>query len=312
MKGVEFIHIMENEVQKRLVDFDTGQVYEIKEGDIFSILSKEQRQIIKKKYEKMDVNENMRGYNKELGGFIFLLFKYSDLLLERYDEIDPQDITKLFYLATYVNYEGYLMYDNTNKVMSKKSLMNKIGVTRSKFDTFFKKMVDLGILTYKNKKIRVNNELFFKGSMDEVIKSRKDYTRMYIDSIRYLYNNVHKKSHKRLGNYFKIIPYIHRQENVLCWNPDSHVSNMKTMVLRDLKNILNYEYSSAKEFIRKLFDLKLKEGNHIMGFFHRSINFWDSIIIINPKVVYGGDFMGNKDMSFEENKQRLLKYFEIN
>jgi len=244
----------------------------------------------------------MKIWNNELGGFVFVLFKYCDKLLEQHNEIVPEDITKLFYLATYVDYEGYLIYEDT--YMNRKIMMNVLGMTRNPFDKFYNKLIKLEIFIENNKKILINKNYFIKGEIDKKIQKTYNYTRTYINTIKYLYENVSKKQHKRLGMYFKLMPYIHRQQNILCNNPDDNYNKLKLMNVRDLKDILGYHRSSIKSFIKELLSIRLSNGDSILGFFRTEYDEGESFIIINPRVYYGGNF------DIEGGVSGILKWFK--
>lgn len=281
---------------------DTGEYIQLEEGDRLKIIKKKQMDIIEDKNKNSKMNKEMKEWNEDLGGFIFVLFKYCDNILNQHKEIIVEDITKLFYLATYVNNNGYLIYKN--KYMQKDDMQYLLDMSREKFSVFFNKMIRLSIFILENKiNIKINKEYFTKGSINKDMKKYYDYTRMYIKTIRYLFENVSIRDHKRLGNYFKLIPYIHRQQNVLCWNPECRVEDIKLMTLYDLKEIIGYSKNGIKGFIKEMLSIRLENGESIIGFFVTDPDFWKSVIIVNPKVFYGGNF------NIKDGKQAVTKWF---
>ena len=91
-----------NNIVKRLADVETGEVIEIHEGDIIKIISEKQRNAVEKSIKNKELNENMKEWNKELGGFVFILFEYGDVIFSQSPELIQEDITKLFYLSTLI------------------------------------------------------------------------------------------------------------------------------------------------------------------------------------------------------------------
>jgi len=146
----------------------------------------------------------MKEWNKELGGFIFILFKYGDKIFSQLPELIQEDITKLFYLAIFVDYKGILIYNK--EPMTRRTMQRLIGISREKFSLFFNKLKNLNILIQDNNIIKINKCYFLKGEIEKNIKTNFNYTRLYIESIKYLYENVSVRKHKQLGAYFKIIP----------------------------------------------------------------------------------------------------------
>jgi len=285
IKGVIFIG---NNIVRTLADTETGEIIEIHEGDTFKIVSTEQKQAIEKSIKNKQLNEDMKEWNKELGGFVFILFKYGDKIFSQLPELIQEDITKLFYLAVFVDYEGVLVYNNEH--MTRRTMQRLIGISREKFSLFFNKLIKLNILSQNSNIIKINKDIILKGEIEKSIKSNYNYTRLYINSIRYLYENVSIRKHKQLGAYFKLIPYIHRQQNTLCWNPDSYVNDINLMSVKELKNILGYHEDSIKRLTDKLKETKLDNNESILAFIDHDKDLSKAHIIINPRVFYGGNF----------------------
>jgi hypothetical protein len=292
----------DKKVSKLLVDKDTGEYIEVYEGDKVKITRQEQQDAIAKAYSSKDQNMEVEDWNKELGGFVFVLFKYCDDIVRNHPEITSEDIAKLFYLATYVDYDGYLVLDES--YMSRQDINNLLKIHVTNFDIFFNKMKKLNIFIQdNNKNIKINKSYFSKGELDRDIKKYYNYTRIYIKTIRYLFENVPQRKQSQLGNYFKIIPYIHRQQNVLCWNPDSNNGELQLMHVKDLQDILGYHRNSVRGFIKDMLSTRLDNGEAILGFFRTEYDEGKSYIIVNPKVFYGGNF------NLEEGKNAVIKWF---
>jgi len=297
---------MENNNKKQpirqLIDRETGELIDIFEGDRVQIISRKQNSAIKHSIKGKELNEEIKYWNEELGGFIFVLFKYCDLILNEHPEIKPEDITKLFYLATYVDYNGNLIYNN--RYMTKECMMELLHIKQRQFDTFFKKMKDSEIFLYKNKTIKINTNYFIKGEITKEIQLHSGYTRLYINAIRFLYDNVKITKHHQLGMYFKLIPYIHRQKNVLCHNPDSYESDIKLMNVKELKEKIGYHRNGIRKFINELLSTKLKNGESILVSVRNDPDEGKSYIIFNPRIFYGGNF------NIQEGKTAIMKCFK--
>lgn len=292
--------IEENEFSRRLVDVETGELIEIKEGDKLKIITQKQSETIQSIYKDKELNEEMKLWNSELGGFIFVLFKYSNELLK---DMTQCDIVKLFYLATYVDYQGYLIYNHA--FMTRKDMQSILGLNRNNFDQFFKKMIDLGVITYdKYKNIQVNKSYFTRGNVENEILKYDNHTRLYIRSIQYLYDHVPKKQHNQLGSYFKLIPYIHRQRNILCSNPDSLPEDAEPLTVYDLQTILDCHRHTARKFITDMLKIRLDNDEAIIGFWRTDYDEGYSKVIVNPRVFYGGNFKVNGG------RQDIIRWFE--
>ena len=300
-KGGCLIIGSKKEVVKILADIETGETIEIHEGDKLKITSLEQRNAIQKSIKKREMNELTKEWNNQFGGFVFILFKYSNLILEKNEEITPEDITKLFYLATYVDYNGFIIYEDNQ--MSKSIMMKVLNIKKRRFDTFFKRMKDANIFIYENKIIKINTEYFIKGEITKEIQIDNNFTRLYVNSIRFIYENVDISKHSQLGIYFKLIPYIHRQRNVLCHNPDCYEDDIKLMNANELKIIIGYHRNGVRKFINSLLSIKLINGESILASVKNDPDEGKSFIIVNPKVIYGGNF------NLKKGQEMVTKWF---
>lgn len=290
---------------KYIINNDGEILSEIYENDKIIIQRESQKEAIEKAKKTKNLNKEMEGINKELGGFVFALFKYSNDLLKDCPELTPEDITKLFYLATFVDYEGYLIYEN--QYIKRKKVQELLRMSNHAFITFINKVKKLKIiLEDDNRNIKIVKDYFSKGELDNEIKQYYDYTRIYIKTIRYLFENVSIRKHKQLGNYFKMIPYIHRQQNLLCWNPSSNCDSITLMHVKELKNILGYHKNGVRGFIKELLSTKLENGHSIVGFFRTEYDEGKSYIIVNPDVFYGGNF------DIKDGRSSIIKWFYIN
>jgi hypothetical protein len=278
-------------IVREFVDLETGEILTVHEGDRLKLVTEKQTKIIEKiKYDKehkKELDEQMKVWNESLGGFVFLLFEYSNELADN-TNLTNEDITKLFYISTFVTYEGYIKI--AGRFIDKKKLCTMLKMSRKPFDRFFNKMISISIFVLDdNKNIMINKVYFFIGASLEN-KNDADHTRLYINTIRSLFTNVDSRKHGQLGTYFKMIPYIHRQLNCLCFNPDDHYSVVRKMQVNDLMRIIGYTKSGAKRFINDLLSIRTKEGNALAGFFRFDMDEGKSYIYINPKITYGGNF----------------------
>ncbi len=292
----------EKKIVNEICDCSTGEIISLYEGDQFRIIRSEQKEAIRLSKENKKLNKEIKDWNNSLGGFIFVLFKYGYKLLDDYPELISEDITKLFYLATYVNYDGYIVF-NDDYVM-KNMLKVMLKLSRKSFEIFFNKMIKYEILICDNDKhIKINKNHFYKGEIDKDIQQYYNYSRIYINTIRYLFEHVSVRKHKQLGVYFKIIPYIHRQQNSLCWNPDSDQKDIQLMHVKELKELLGYHRNGVRKFINELLETTLESGESILGFIRTKPKEENSYIIVNPKVFYGGNF------KLEGGKESITKWF---
>lgn len=270
---------------KRVIDLTTGEYKDYKSSDNLQITTIADRTKKKEYIEGEKKRQLIRTYNADISHFIFFIYKYCKLN----DKLDQKDMTRLIMLATYVNYKGYLMNDNS-KAITKNQLMKILKLSKQSFYDFWNKIEDLKIISEENGKIYLKKSLFFKGSVKEHKKyiQGKSLTRLYINNIRYLYNSVPVKQHKQLGIIFMLIPYINHYHNILCTNPnESILDDVEVMTLQDVLKILGYNASYISSLKKDLLKLKLEDGRNLIIFAQKEIGEKKKQIIINPEVIYG-------------------------
>jgi hypothetical protein len=282
----------------------TGEIVEIYEGDSVRIIKSKQKKIIENKKYIKTLNDNMKLYNDFYGGFVFSMFKYHSLILDNFKDINESDITRLFYIATFVDYDGYLIFDE-NKV-TKNNLKIKIKLTKSYFYQFFIKMSKNELLVEDDfGYIKVNKKYFYKGEIDKKIFKSYNYTRIYINTIRYLYENTNDNNCKYLGYLFKMIPYIHKETNILCWNPDCEYKDIDVILTGELPKLLNSHTNTIKKLINGLLKIKLKNNRTAISFIKNNVDDKNLPIIINKEIFYAGKF------DLPEGQKYIDKWFEV-
>ena len=282
----------------------TGEIVEVYEGDSVRIIKDKHKNIIENKKYIKKLDDNMKLYNDFYGGFVFSIFKYHNLILDNFKDINESDITRLFYIATFVDYNGYLIFDG-NKVV-KNDLKLKIKLTKSYFYQFFMKMIKSGLLLEDDDNfIKVNRKYFYKGEIDKKLFKSYSFTRVYINTIRYLYENINSNDCKYLGYLFKMIPYIHYETNILCWNPDCNYKDIDVILTGDLPELLNSHNNTVKNMINGLLKIKLKNKKTAITFIKNNVNDNKLPIIINKEIFYAGKF------DLPNGQKYIDKWFEV-
>ena len=153
------------------------------------------------------------------GGYVHMFYIKNEILFNDIG-LKPNSVTRLIYLATYLNYtEKYKKYgmlvkygeNNKPKPMTRKDLKEIMKLSDTQFKGFLKELKDKSILFEMDKKYYLNNAYFCKGRVKnnrEYAKLYNNYTRIYIPPIRELYNKFKPTKHKQLGYIFQLIPYM--------------------------------------------------------------------------------------------------------
>lgn len=258
-------------------------------------LSDKQLEVIKEKKE-------LKEYSKQLGGFIHLMYIKNELLFNGLG-LDRSNISRLIYLATYIDYndreENVLIdYESNNKIkyLSRKDIKKIMGLSDSTFNRFMTDLKEHELLYEANGKFYITNKYFSKGKSSF---DKKNYTRVYISTTRKLYKSCSSRMHKKLSYVYQLTPFINYQTNVLCSNPDEHdTDKLNKLGLKDICEILELSDNPKAifKFEQDLYKITfiVNDKKHYM--FSRVIvkggNGHNDYFVVNPMILYCGSNLG--------------------
>lgn len=237
-----------------------------------------------------------------LGGYIHMIYAKNEILFNDID-IDKANISRIIYLATYMDYndrkEGLLcVRSQHNKLepMDKKTMQNVLKLTDSTFKRFLKDMKGNELIYEVDKKFYVNPIYFNKGDIDKDVKKSvdKSYCRLFIKPIRDLYEGCKTSKHKVLASIYQLIPYIHYEHNIVCHNPNEATDYPKAITLRELCEMLEVDYKNSSKLAKSLYEFKVNiEGIDYNLFTYVILNAQYDYFVVNPLVIYGGNNYDN-------------------
>ena len=277
----------------------------IKDNEDYIIHSKEKKlkegkQFSDKQKHFLNKDNEFKALCSDLGGFINMIYAKNELLFNRIN-IDKANISRIIYLATYIDYnnrkEGLLIYQSKNedgqfqqnKEMSRADIRNVLGLTDSTFKRFLKDVKDNNLLFEVDSKFYINTEYFNRGKMTKVEDS-KSYCRLFINTIRDLYEGTKSTKHKVLANVFQLIPYIHYEHNIVCHNPNEATENPKAIKLAELCEMFGVAYENRSKLAKQLYEFKVTIGEEDYHLFtYVILNAQYDYFVVNPLVVYSGN-----------------------
>ncbi|HHY0057933.1 hypothetical protein [Clostridioides difficile] len=292
-----------NEFVKSVIVTDnrTGEIVEhrgMKRGEIVEInkrkvcFTPEQKAIMNNKKE-------LPSHNFKLGGFVFCAYVKNELLFNEIS-ISRANISRLIYLTTYLNYntgeENLLVkYSKYKEIVPivRKNMREILNLKDRAFREFLTDVKKNNLLYESNGKFYISTEYFTKG----ISKFKdKDYTRIYINTSRFLYEHSTPRQHKQLSYIYQLIPYIHFESNILCLNPNElDISKLEKMSLHRICELLNVSTikQDMNRFKKELLKFYIElDGNKFYVFkyvivegTYKSMDYF----IINPYVVWRGN-----------------------
>ena len=238
-----------------------------------------------------------------LGGFINMYYVKNSVLYEN-TNLKTVNICRVLYLATYIDWntgqENLLVKPGQFKInypMTKNEMQALLGLTKNPFYEFLNDVKNNGLMYEVEGKFYMNPDYFNKGKANK----EKEYTRLYINTVRNLYAQCKPRQHKQLSYLFKLIPKTHYLTNIIVHNPEEKDSlKLKYMDMIDICNFLNVNNTgnNSSKLKKELINLVLDDGFTKSSTFKQIIakgaefEGETSYYVLNPKIFYAGDDFG--------------------
>ena len=211
----------------------------IKEGETIKVV----KEITPQQKVFLNNKNELTQHNKKLGGFIQVCYVKNQLLFNDLN-LNKATISRFLYLATYIDYndreENVLVkYTKNNKIeyMSKRDMKYLLNLGDTAFKSFYKEIKEKELLFEANNKIYLNPIYVNKGNSKF---KDKEYTRIFIDTTRDLYEHCKPRQHKHLSYVYQLLPFLHYDTNILCRNPEEiDINKLDRLHFTDICEMLN-------------------------------------------------------------------------
>lgn len=221
------------------------------------IRSDSQNRFLKKREEaKAEFSE----FNDDAGKFVWSYpAKIKELI--KSNNFTKSDLTMIFYLATYVNGCGFLVYNNQIK-LDKAGLQKVLGIGRNHFSKFFNKLVNYQIISTSDEGFKWNQGYNFYGTTKGIAKPH-ELVRSYVYQIRELYEAKDEKGKRKysaisLYPVFSLVPYLHNSTNIICKNPEvKDIEEINYYCLSEIADLLDLK--DSKKMSASLSSIQLAE-----------------------------------------------------
>ena len=266
---------------KAIIDLHTGEILSpIKEGDIV-VRRKSIESYHEKKLEQQEFSTLQEEY---CGRFIFFLFNNLDKITNILNDVE---LVKYVYLATYIKKGGVLQLDNNLTNINNSTMQKLLKMSRNKFNIFLQKIIENKLIYKDDNKYYINLDYFYQGNIKEYKKltGKKifNFTRMYVESTRNIFEQLDYRGHRKLSILYKLVPYISWKYNVLCKNIyETEESKILPLTMKEILEITGQHPKNITRFKKDLGRL-LYNGYAIFGMFQNyNINGNNKCIVINP------------------------------
>lgn len=285
---------------KTLLVVENEEIIEHKElqQDENIIIEKKKKELSPKQLKIINEKQSVKKHCNQLGGFVHMLCIRNELLFNDL-EIDRADISRLIYLATYIDYnnrrENLLILHRKGKsiqTMTRAMMQKLLKLADKQFKLFLKNMRKNNLIWEVEGKYYISNLYFTKGKTNF---DKKEYTRLFVDTTRYLYEHITIRQHKMLGYALQLIPYCHHELNVICKNPlEVDPGKVNKLSLKDICKMLGIstDKGNMAKFRNSLSNFTIKvEGIKYYLFAHNTVRTGEirDYFIINPLIIWAGN-----------------------
>ena len=206
---------------------------------------------------------------KDLGGFNFMIY-YNQGLLPQQKGINRADLTKILFLASFMDYSNTLVTNfgqgSKNIPMTKRDIVYQLGLNERVARNFLNEMIAKEIIIDNNKVYKLNDNFIVKGRIED--KHNKMYAIIYTNTKQELYRGTNKRMLDKLGFILELVAFIQKDTNrvVNPFQSDKPISHetyyMSTIDLyslylnRDSSELENTSRQQINAFKQSLLKLK--------------------------------------------------------
>lgn len=263
-----------------LVNTTTGEQRKIEAGT--KLYFPEDQFYAAERREKEQKQKYRRIQSNELGNFVLLRIKKIPA------NLDPATLARLTLLSTYLDYQNRLML-TSNIPMRKTDLPRILNLSERAAKGFIAEIKEKYLIV-RDGDLYLSKE-YYRGQDKKYKKDSKQ--KLYIESTRRLYYALKPREHRYFGYIVRIIPYINREFNILCKNPDETVfDRIEPLSIGEICDLVKYDSHHSNELLegltkcmflydgenQSLCAIVKSSGNGVVGYG----------MFVNPRILYNG------------------------
>lgn len=281
----EYVTLEENE-DVVAIDNDTGEVVEtvlVREPIGTISYTPAQQREYKECKEKELVAMLRRTSNKK---FALINAQY------HYKDISPQSAVRLMFLSTFLGYNSNILKKTQKLMLKKEDLPYILNLSQTTFYKFWNEIYGKYLIENKDGFLVLSSNYFRRGKIPKK-QFGLEWQVLFVNSMQELYIKTPNVSHRYLGYAFQMLPFLNKEYNILCHNPEEEIlENIQPMTLNEF--CLECGYNSAEQrarLLKKYAQLSFEIDGHwepFCSFVSRLNDIGDARIYINPNILYKG------------------------
>lgn len=240
--------------------------------------------------ERRQFKEDLRSYQRENHSSLGKDFYFLPTV-ETFDGISPEMVTRLIYLNTFLHLNSNRLMLTQRTPLSRDDLPKVLKVSRSTARRFWN-MVSPKYVCEAESGLVVNDKVFKRGKLNN--KEHLQLMKFYIDGVRTLYTATDTGKHNRLGDLFKLLPFVNIEWNLLCYPEyaaEKDLDKIKLLSMAEFCRLIGYDVAHLNDLVstyrgitfnvrgrKELFCSMIYDGVHNS----------EAKTCINPNILYSG------------------------
>lgn len=205
---------------------------------------------------------------------------------DQFDGLQPQDIARLVFLATFMDYDRKLK--NGDTCLTVNELPDLLEVSQSTFDRLWAKIQGRYIVQSEDDSLTVVDG-FFRGKQKNI---QERLTKVFIRQLQALYRSTPKSKRRLFGYVFQLLYYVNIEYNILSKDPfETELDRVEPLTIKEFAAMVGYDESQVarleKAYSEVVFTCNGKL-QHLCAFVDHGRNIDGRFIVINPRIFYAG------------------------
>jgi hypothetical protein len=231
---------------------------------------------------RKEISEFEQALKDVLGSFYFNFYNRIP------EQVERQYKFRFLYLCCYLKHEDNRLVNKINNkyiLIKEGELMQLLKLSEREYYRTRKSLIDNKLITIdKDKNVHINSFISKVGSIPS--RNKAEYTRVFKEGIKELYNNSNARDHKKIALFIELLPYIHFQYNVICKNTTCELmEDIEPYTLKELTEELKiYQNKNTTSLKKQLLNINIKNRKAMLMIEDNEKKFF----VVNPEIYYRG------------------------
>lgn len=266
------------------IDISTGEYVQ---G--IQMTDEKDRERIKRYWQKQNDRTIRRKDHLTLGEFYMTSCRNN-----QFNGLQPQDVARLVYLATFMDYDYVLKIRGTHLTVD--DLPELLEVSKKTLDRLWHKIQGRYIVESEDGTLTVVSG-FLRGKQKRI---EERLTKVFIQKLQALYRNTPKSKRRLLGYVFQLLYHVNVQYNILAKNPlETELESVEPITVKEFAAMIGYNESQVSRLEKAYSDLTFMCDGRLQrfcAFVDHGRNAERRFVIINPRIFYAGKCHEQVDM----------------